>query len=158
MDERFLSIVASTIKKEGGYVNDPTDRGGETKYGISKRSYPNLDIAGLSASDAMEIYFRDFWVKPGIKAISDDRVAAKIFDLAVNMGHVAAITILQRAANVFGFGLSEDGRIGERTLSAVNRFRYVNALIIAINMLAAQRYLTLGQPKFLAGWLERLGS
>ena len=48
---------------EGGYVNDPIDKGGETKYGISKRSYPNLDIKNLTKEQAREIYYKDFWLK-----------------------------------------------------------------------------------------------
>ena len=48
------------IGHEGGYVNDPKDRGGETKYGISKRSYPGEDIAGMTLGRAKEIYLRDY--------------------------------------------------------------------------------------------------
>ncbi len=48
---------------EGGYVNDPHDAGGETNMGISKRSYPDVDIKHLTREDAEEIYYRDFWMR-----------------------------------------------------------------------------------------------
>ncbi len=45
----------------GGYTNDPVDTGGETKYGISKRAHPDVDIANLTLEDALAIYRRDYW-------------------------------------------------------------------------------------------------
>ena len=49
------------IGHEGGYVNDARDPGGETQYGISKRAYPDEDIAGLTLERAKQIYRRDYW-------------------------------------------------------------------------------------------------
>ena len=49
------------ISNEGGYVNNPADPGGETNWGISKRSYPDVDIANLTREGAKAIYLRDFW-------------------------------------------------------------------------------------------------
>jgi lysozyme family protein len=46
---------------EGGYVNNPADPGGETKYGISKRAYPNIDIAKLTLDQALNIYYNAYW-------------------------------------------------------------------------------------------------
>lgn len=57
----FQQAMKFVIEREGGYVNDPKDPGGETNYGISKRSYPDLDIKNLSLGDAMAIYKRDYW-------------------------------------------------------------------------------------------------
>lgn len=50
-----------TLKWEGGYVNHPNDPGGETKFGISKRQYPHLDIGSLTLEDAIAIYRKDYW-------------------------------------------------------------------------------------------------
>ena len=73
------------IGHEGGYVNDPDDPGGETKWGISKRSYPHLDIAALTREEAREIYLRDFWSR-----INADRlpfsIAYQLLDFAINSG------------------------------------------------------------------------
>lgn len=81
----FEKAVQKLLKTEGGYVNDPTDRGGATKFGISQRSYPNLDIANLTEADARAIYREDYWNALGADQLpSDVREAA--FDAAVNQG------------------------------------------------------------------------
>ena len=54
--QEFFEIVNHTLEEEGGYVNDPTDKGGETNYGISKRAYPKLNIFELTEDDAIDIY------------------------------------------------------------------------------------------------------
>ena len=99
---------------EGGYVNHPEDPGGETKYGISKRAYPNLEIDKLSESDAKAIYKEDYWDR--IKG--DDLpvgVACVVMDYAVNSGISRASKALQ---GICGFQ-SCDGVIGPHTLNAV---------------------------------------
>ena len=58
---QFLIDPRDGYATEGGYANDPNDPGGETNYGISKRSYPDLDIKNLSLSNAISIYKRDYW-------------------------------------------------------------------------------------------------
>lgn len=58
---KFEMAINFVLPHEGGYVNDPKDPGGETKYGISKRKYPNVDIKNLSDLDAVAIYRRDYW-------------------------------------------------------------------------------------------------
>lgn len=82
-DQGFELAVEGVLKSEGGYVHDPDDPGGETKYGISKRSYPDLDIPSLSVEDAKRIYKKDYWDKLG-DVPSHLREAA--FDGAVNQG------------------------------------------------------------------------
>lgn len=81
----FETAVAHVLEVEGGYVNHPNDPGGETNYGISKRSYPHLDIAGLTREQAAEIYRRDFWEPLGAEDL-DPRLALLTFDAAVNHG------------------------------------------------------------------------
>lgn len=78
------AAITTLLKVEGGYVNDPRDPGGETKYGISRRSYPNLDIARLTREDAVAIYERDFWTP--IPADLPDALRWMAFDAAVNHG------------------------------------------------------------------------
>ena len=58
---QFLVDPQDGYDTEGGYVNDPNDPGGETNYGISKRSYPEVDIKNFSLGDAITIYKRDYW-------------------------------------------------------------------------------------------------
>jgi len=84
----FNKCIGKTLAHEGGakYTNDPTDRGGETKYGISKRSYPQEDIKNLTEERAKELYKRDYWDRIRGDDIKDEAIAFNIFDCAVNMG------------------------------------------------------------------------
>lgn len=77
------------LKAEGGYVNDPHDPGGETNFGISKRSYPHLNIKALTVDDAKTIYHRDFWLPNGCENLAAG-MDLLVFDTAVNMGSGAA--------------------------------------------------------------------
>ena len=81
----FMDAVTQVLIDEGGYVNDPADPGGETKYGISKRSYPNEDIKNLTRDHAIDLYYRDYWMGPGIDSEPAD-LRAKIFNMGVLMG------------------------------------------------------------------------
>jgi len=58
--ETFNEIIEVILEHEGGYVDDPHDRGGETKYGITKRFYPNVDIKNLRNEQAKIIYHQDY--------------------------------------------------------------------------------------------------
>lgn len=98
---------------EGGYVNDPKDRGGETKYGISKRAYPGEDIANLTVERAKALYLRDYWGPAGCDAVPHG-IRFDLFDMAVNSGVKAAVKTLQKAA-----GAEPDGVLGPKTLAAV---------------------------------------
>lgn len=81
----FEKAVQGVLESEGGYANDPVDRGGETKYGISKKAYPDLDIAALTREQAVEIYRRDYWEAIGADQLPND-VREAAFDAAVNQG------------------------------------------------------------------------
>lgn len=94
------------IGSEGGYSNDPNDPGGETNWGISKRSYPNVDIKKLTRDGAKAIYLRDFWQRVGGDDLFDG-VAFQAFDFAVNSGIETAVRYLQRA-----LGTADDGHWG----------------------------------------------
>ena len=95
----FEKAVFFTIEREGGYVNDPHDPGGETKYGISKRSYPDLDIPNLKREDAEAIYRKEYWDKCKCSDLPHG-IDLLTFDAAVNQGPEAAIKMLQRALKV----------------------------------------------------------
>ena len=84
----FLAAFQIVVGIEAGYVNDPHDPGGETKFGISKRSYPNLNIAQLTLEEAQAIYQRDFWYPTGCESMPWER-ALCAFDCAVNQGEQA---------------------------------------------------------------------
>src|ERR1051326_2925202 len=91
-----------------------TDRGGLTKYGISKRQYPDLDIANLTLDQARRIYETDYWNKCRCDSLPA-RLAVCVFDAAVNEGQGTAIRMLQRAVKVL-----DDGMIGPSTIAAAH--------------------------------------
>lgn len=110
----FDTTFDRVMGHEAGYVNDPNDPGGETKWGISKRSYPHLDIAKLSREDARAIYRRDFWERIRADKLPDG-VAYQLFDFAVNSGIETAVRYLQRALDV-----ADDGVWGPHSQAAAD--------------------------------------
>lgn len=104
-----------TLEQEGGYVNDPHDKGGETKYGISKAAYPNEDIENLTLDRAKYLYKRDYWDRCKCDNLPD-ALSVAVFDFAVNSGVNRAIRILQASLRI-----KIDGIIGNQTIGAVNR-------------------------------------
>ncbi len=86
-DEAFSAALKFALKWEGGYVNDPDDPGGETKYGISKRAHPEVDIKNLTVAQAGEIYKREYWDSIGL-----DSIAGKMIPRRDAMRLAAAIT------------------------------------------------------------------
>lgn len=108
----FTDAFNRLISVEGGYVNNPNDPGGETKFGISKRSYPNLIIKDLTREDAFNIYKRDFWNRVFADELPDG-ISFQLFDFAVNSGIETAIRYFQRSLNV-----ADDGHWGPISRSA----------------------------------------
>ena len=158
-DKKFEKAVNYVLSNEGGYVYDKNDPGGETKYGISHRSYPTLNIKNLTLEDAKKIYYCDYWLKSKCNQIKDDFVATQVFDLSVNLGIRAATIVLQRALRAGGINVSEDGLIGPVTLSGVSILK-PPILLAAIKAEAAGYYRTLAAQKpalqrYLNGWLNR---
>jgi lysozyme family protein len=157
-DPLFQQAVAIVLRHEGGYVDDPADPGGETKFGISRRSYPDLDIAALTSGEAEAIYYRDWWL-PHRYGELPAAVACKVFDLAVNLGARTVVTLLQGACVACGQDIAVDGVLGDRTLAAADACD-PGALLGAVKRAAADHYRTIaaGRPvlrKYLAGWLAR---
>ena len=108
-DEAFEILIGH----EGGHVDHPDDPGGETQYGISKRSYPEVNIAGLTLDDAKTIYRRDYWDRVRADELPPE-FRFPLFDGAVNAGVAQSIKWLQRAVRV-----RDDGVIGPLTLAAI---------------------------------------
>ena len=94
------------VDHEGGYTPGVGDPGGETKFGISKRAYPSIDIKSLTRDQARTIYLADFWNRINANALYDG-VAFQLFDFAVNSGIETAIRYYQRA-----LGVADDGHWG----------------------------------------------
>lgn len=134
-------------------MNDKDDPGGETKFGISKRSYPDLDIKNITKQQATEIYERDFYNK----VRGDDLpvwLALMVADFAVNAGIKPAVAILQRLVNE-----TDDGIMGKKTIAACKskasrtlRQAYTTGREAYYDALAAKRPT---MKRFLNGWKSR---
>ena len=143
-DEAFKRVIGF----EGDYVNHPSDPGGETKFGISKRAYPDLNIAGLTVEDAKSIYKRDYWDKLRLDELPDN-IRYAVFDCAVNSGIGTAVKLLQRAC-----GTMDDGALGPKTIQAANAAKDLAARYAVARLL----FLTDLKPfdTFGRGWTRRV--
>jgi lysozyme family protein len=111
--DNFNKAVKLVLEVEGGLSNSSWDNGGLTKFGISKKAYPNLDIATLTRDQAIQIYHNDYWRRCRCDELPFP-LALVVFDSAVNQGTGAAAKFLQLA-----LGVTADGVIGGQTLKAV---------------------------------------
>jgi lysozyme family protein len=120
----FWEITAARlVDYEGVYVKDPKDPGGETKYGITKRDYPRLDIANLSLSDAQLILRVDFWDPLKLYELNDQTLATLVFYGSICTGVHGATRCLQQAVNFVGapyIKVRVDGDLGPKTRQAAN--------------------------------------
>ncbi len=144
--DRAVDIV---LDIERGHVNDPHDPGGETKWGISKAAYPDLDIANLTRDDAKAIYRRDYWDACRCYLLPWPW-SLYVFDAAVNQGVKTAIKVLQRTV-----GVTDDGIIGPKTMAAVLRADEDLALRYMVARLMRYEALS-GWDHYGAGWAYRL--
>jgi len=163
-----------TLGLEGGYSDDPDDRGGKTKYGITEAVFGDAirrgiispiraDIRELSLEEAKAIYRKDYWDRLQLGEVKDATIAAEIFDTAVNMGRMAATLICQRALNYLGEDVDEDGVMGRMTIAAVNRWckKDARALFVCLNGFQFMQYVKIvngneTQKKFARGWTKRV--
>ena len=104
---KFEDIIVKVLHHEGGYVNDPKDPGGETNFGIAKRSHPDVDIKNLTEDKAKLIYKEHYWDKNKVEELPY-QLRHIYFDMCVNQGKGRAVKILQRAANAKGASLKVD--------------------------------------------------
>ena len=146
----FDAAFELLIGHEGGYVNDPSDPGGETKFGISRAAYPKEDIANLTLSRAKELYFRDYWRPAGCDAVPG-LLRLHLFDYAVHSGPKNAVKALQKIVQEF-----PDGIIGPKTLGAIDAWD-IRDLALALSL---QRLEDLTAKEhwnsFSRGWTRRL--
>ena len=155
--ETQAGMCANTSQKgKTGYCFVVEDTGGETKFGIAKNANPDVDIKKLTLKQAMEIYYKRYWLPLGCDNY-DEKLAIIVFDAGINHGVGAAAKMLQRAV-----GVTPDGAIGKVTISAIKTF---NSLEVCDKILKSREDLFRSivskkpdQVKFLKGWLSRIAS
>ncbi len=164
----LLHAIAFVLGSEGGYVNDPADKGGETHWGISDKrdgladgmtdvdgdGKPDMRIKDLTLDQATQIYYRDYWY-PAYCPDWPDGISLLVFDSAVQHGVKKALCLLQEAA-----GVVADGIVGPKTTAAV-----ISAdpeWLLTRYLLRRSRYYAeiiksnSSQAKYLNGWFNRL--
>ena len=143
-DDAFNRLIGH----EGGYVNDPKDPGGETNWGISKRSYPDINIKNLSRDDAKAIYLKDFW---SLLGEADPAIKFQVFDFAVNGGLSVSIRKLQAAV-----GVADDGHWGPISSAALAKMD-LNDVLLKFNAQRIRYYTALSTwPTYGKGWANRV--
>ena len=151
----FNEIIEKVLEHEGGYVNDPTDRGGETKYGITKKFYPDVDIKNLTIDQAKHIYHTDYWRRGKC-----DEIPSKLrhiyFDMLVNFGKRGAVKVLQRAANAKNKkDIDVDGGLGPATLNAIQNLELERVRAYRVLRFANLVIKKPEQERFWFGWFRR---
>lgn len=147
MRDKSIELI---IDLEGGYNNVLADRGGETKFGISKKAFPDLDIPNLTLEAAKQIYKEQYW-----DAVKGDLLPAGlsliVMDAAINHGVFKATTLLQRCLH-----LKEDGMLGPQTIQAT--LTAVTPSLIVDYALERHVAYTKNEQweKFGKGWSKRL--
>lgn len=168
-------IAPHLLGKEGGYANHPSDRGGETMWGITIGTARRYGYKGTMRSmprdTALAIYERRYFIEPGFSAVAavNEAIGLELTDTGVNMGPAIAATFLQTALNAFNRqgkdyrDIGVDGDIGDKTMTALNAFLKlrgatgVTVMLRALNAQQGARYLSLGQSRpanedFMFGW------
>lgn len=174
-------LIDDVIRREGGYVNHPNDRGGPTNWGVTQqvaRAYGYLgDMRALPRSAAVTIYRTRYWTAPKFDqaAALCPAIGAELFDTGINMGSAVAARFLQRALNVLNRqagdypDIAADGVIGPMTLEALRGFVAKrgaaggDVLRKAIDGLQCCRYVEIAEARppqeaFVYGWIaNRIG-
>jgi lysozyme family protein len=169
-----MDAIDDILRREGGFVNHPADRGGPTNFGVTQRTLSAWlgrpatldDVRNLTREEARKIYENEYLHRPKIDRISDQALREQVLDAAVLHGPATAVKMLQRA-----LGVDDDGAIGPDTLSALGgadaaaigrrftmqRIRFIGGIIT--DDPALRRAKEAGfrlQAEFAKGWLNRV--
>lgn len=181
----FEIAKEKVLNLEGGYVDNPNDRGKETYKGISRRWFPNwpgwklIDIkknqtnfpANLEKDTSLQLlvidfYREEFWFNIKLDMLSNQEVATEVFDCALNCGIDFAIKSLQRTVNILNKAqkswknIAVDGKIGKETMGIVNAIVDQQLIVKVLNLYQAARYIGIcekdeSQEVFFAGWINK---
>lgn len=151
----FDQCIAFVLRMEGGYSKDPRDPGGETNFGISRKSHPGVNIKKLSEDKAKAIYMGDYWYPIYADLLPMD-LKLIYFDCAVNQGKDATVKIIQHILD-----LTPDGVAGPKTRAAFKKIlaKDVQDIKYQIIHMRFSRYIGCGPKLFKTygrGWTHRL--
>jgi len=162
----FDKAFEDTIIIEGGYADDPLDRGGKTKYGVTEslaRRYGyEGDMKDLSIDFAKMVYKKEFWDKMRLDEIESDKLKRLIFDAGINHGQGRAVRFAQKAYNTLSERtITVDGIIGSQTINAVNSYPYELDLAYWYVAIRSNYFKAIvdnddSQKRFIRGWGRRV--
>lgn len=158
-----------TSEIEGGYVNHPNDRGGETYAGIARKFWGNWEgwkiideykkkfslktnqkINDPKLKELVKDFYKEqFWDKNRLSEVMDQPISNELYDSGVNFGTVIAARFLQQSLNLLNRNqkdfkdIKEDGVIGPITLNLLNSYKHPKAILITLNVLQGERYLNI---------------
>ena len=162
----FEEIIEVVLHHEGGFTDDSKDPGnwtggkegvGElegTKYGISAKSFPDVDIKNLTKDGAKEIYKEHYWDGNKVESLSEE-LRHIYFDMCVNQGRGRAVKILQQTANAKGANIAVDGGMGPMTIAAVKDVELERVRAYRIKYYADLVTRKPDLEKFYFGWFRR---
>ena len=181
----FKLSYLKVMDHEGGYVNHPNDRGGETYKGIARKRNPNwkgwpiidsikgtnkfelkLDNDELLQMEVRNYYKLNYWDSLNLDYVKAQAVADEVFDISVNMGPGTAGSTLQQALNLLNRNqkdfpdLPTTGTVGPQTLKTINLYNNEAALVKTLNGIQFGKYRNIcqadpSQEVFFLGWLKR---
>ena len=152
-DPVFDKSMNTIFRAEGGYVNDPFDSGGETKYGVSKNNNPDIDVKNITRADAENIAYERYYKKYGIDRLPDG-IRGEVFQVGWACGPKVAVKQLQAALNVPKTGIVDNATIdAAQNYSSDLRGEYLN---IHRDYLIGITEYNPSQKKFLNGWMNRV--
>ena len=177
MSDVFARLIEGILGREGGYVNNPDDRGGETIWGITVGTARRYGFHGamrsMTRQQAIEIYRDRYWAAPGFDKIAllSGKVAEELFDTGINMGPAVGAEMLQRCLNALNRqgkdfpDIKADGDAGPATRSSLAAFLRLRGkegetvLLRGLNALQGAKYITLAEGRqanetFVYGWLR----
>ena len=167
----FDDIIQVVLEHEGGYVDDPDDRGGATNWGVTQKVFENYigrevskeEVKKMTQQVAEEIYYEKYW-QPSRAEKLPAEIRQTYFDMVVNHGQGGAVKILQQACNNKRKPENQidvDGGIGPNTIKAAATLKnwelQVERSGFYWNLVSdGARYTKrTTQVKFIRGWIRR---
>lgn len=182
----FSQSYQTVKSNEGGYVNNPNDRGGETYKGIARKMWPgwpgwvyveafktktdfpqNLEKSTNLQDLVHSFYKENFWDVLKLDDINSQVIATELFDTSVNQGSGVAAIYLQRALNITNKNgslypdIAQDGKVGPTTVRVANAHPDKRVLLLTLNLMQGAKYISIceadkSQEGFYYGWMKRV--
>lgn len=163
MTKTIAEMIEHILMTEGGYVNDPNDKGGPTNFGITLETLENwrrrtdltaVDVKNLTVDEARLILTQKYVIGPGLNRIEDESLRLLVVDMFINHGDTRATGLIQTALRLVG-----DGILGPKTLSALNGVEQdrIYDAVLSERIRFYGRIITRdpSQSRFAAGWFDR---